>query len=161
MKKQFAVDVTPAHEKLVAALHSLAEQQGLAGGNSYSITCGVRRLPGGTVYLERIDIMNDGNPPVAGTWPPAYPDAMTDDLREILGLPNFVCSPYAALFRDAGVAEIKRQAEAEQAFVIDLLLRLYLKHGAAWRAFFAAKMQSALEAIKTQQAIDAARGAEG
>lgn len=76
--------------------------------------------------------------------PLLYPDTLTDDLQEVLGWPNFRCAPIAHLFRDAG-ADIARKAEAEQAYVLDWLIRLTILHGPDWRAVAAADMQAAQE----------------
>jgi hypothetical protein len=57
-----------------------------------------------------------------------YPAELNDDLKRILGMPNFACIPYAQAFRSYGYA-IKHKAEEEQAFTIDWLLRQYLKGG--------------------------------
>lgn len=54
------------------------------------------------------------------------------DLLEILGRPNFLCSPLAECLRADGV-EIPRKSECEQATVIRWMLNLYLQHGAGWR----------------------------
>jgi hypothetical protein len=61
----------------------------------------------------------------------ALPD-LNDDLRDILGRPNFTCITIAQRLREMGHS-IKHRAEYEQAAVIHLLLSHYLKHGAAWR----------------------------
>jgi hypothetical protein len=65
---------------------------------------------------------------------PAYPDELTTDLREVLGWPNFVCGPFAHLMRAAGVADIKRKAEDEQAHVLHWLIKHVLRDGANWRS---------------------------
>lgn len=57
---------------------------------------------------------------------------MDKDLLEILGRPNFLCSPLAECLRADGV-EIPRKSECEQAEVIRWMLNLYLQHGAGWR----------------------------
>lgn len=60
-----------------------------------------------------------------------FPDVLTDDLREVLGWPNFRCGPIAHLMRAAG-ADIKTKAEDEQAVVLHWFVTLVLKHGADW-----------------------------
>lgn len=57
---------------------------------------------------------------------------MNTDLLEILGKPNFMCSPLAECLRVGGV-DIRRKSECEQAEVIRWMLNLYLLHGAEWR----------------------------
>lgn len=57
---------------------------------------------------------------------------LTDDLREILGRPNFTCAPLAVHLRDCGHT-ILPKAEHEQAAVIHWLLTLYIAHGSEWK----------------------------
>jgi len=58
---------------------------------------------------------------------------LDDDLRDILGRPNFACIRLANLFRKEG-AVIASKAEDEQAHVIHWMLGLRLKHGREnWR----------------------------
>ncbi|MCA7012486.1 hypothetical protein LF934_07480 [Dickeya dadantii] len=54
------------------------------------------------------------------------------DLIEILGRPNFHCSPVAQCLRIAG-AEILRKSEHEQAACIHWMLGLYVEHGENWK----------------------------
>jgi hypothetical protein len=60
-----------------------------------------------------------------------FPSELTDDLREVLGWPNFKCAPIAHLMRAAG-ADIKHKAEDEQAAVLHWMVRLVLRHGPDW-----------------------------
>lgn len=55
-----------------------------------------------------------------------------DEVKWILGRPNFMVCPVAHLFRKLG-QKIKEKAEEEQAFVIYWMLCLYEKHGKNWR----------------------------
>jgi hypothetical protein len=64
-----------------------------------------------------------------------YPKSLNNDLLDVLGMPNFICSPIAHAYRDAGQADIPRKAEAEQAFVIDKLVRFVIQHGTEWRKY--------------------------
>ena len=57
--------------------------------------------------------------------------AFDETVREILGKPNFACSPIASILRLGGM-EIKRKAEDEQACVLYWLLEMYCKHGENW-----------------------------
>jgi NTP pyrophosphatase (non-canonical NTP hydrolase) len=80
----------------------------------------------------------------AATLPP-----LDDDLIDILGRPNFACTPIAEALRKSG-REIKRRSEHEQAAVIHWMLGLLLKHGASWKSFanaelHANRMESALQ----------------
>ncbi|WP_296277832.1 hypothetical protein [Pseudomonas sp. UBA7530] len=57
---------------------------------------------------------------------------LDDDLRYILGRPNFWCYSLANAMRAMG-QEIARKAEEEQAAVIHWLLKAYFEHGPGWR----------------------------
>lgn len=57
-----------------------------------------------------------------------YPDAPSDALRHVLGLPNYRCAPYAHLMRDRG-ADIDTHSEDGQAHVLHWLVKLILDHG--------------------------------
>jgi hypothetical protein len=61
-----------------------------------------------------------------GTLPP-----FDDDVRRILGRPNFACVHLASALRRAG-QHIDRKAEAEQAAVIYWMLGFYCRFGQAW-----------------------------
>lgn len=61
--------------------------------------------------------------------PASIPD--TPEVRDILGRPNFWCSPWANVLRMRGDA-IPRKAEEEQAAVIRFMLNHYLANGADW-----------------------------
>jgi hypothetical protein len=70
--------------------------------------------------------------PASGAATGAWPFELNDDLRFVLGRPNFWCAPFAHAFRKAGHA-IPTNAEEEQAFVLHWLTGLVLKHGENWR----------------------------
>lgn len=61
------------------------------------------------------------------------PDSIpnTPEVRDILGRPNFWCSPWANVLRMRG-DEIPNKAEEEQAAVIRFMLNHYLANGTAW-----------------------------
>ncbi|HEL5401698.1 TPA: hypothetical protein UOJ25_001812 [Stenotrophomonas maltophilia] len=61
--------------------------------------------------------------------PASFPD--TQEVRDILGRPNFWCSPWANVLRMRG-DEIPNKAEEEQAAVIRFMLNHYLANGADW-----------------------------
>lgn len=71
---------------------------------------------------------------------------LDENLRLILGRPNFACGQLAQMLRLGG-QEIERRAEHEQAAVIYFLLNIYLKHGSGW----AEKASDAFAAIAAQQ----------
>lgn len=75
-----------------------------------------------------------------------FPSEMTTELEHILGRPNFVCGPIAHIFQAAG-ADIPRKAEAEQAFVLHWMVKLYLTHGDDWREHCEQELKEARAAV--------------
>lgn len=73
---------------------------------------------------------------------------LTDDLREILGRPNFTCHFIAKALRVMG-HPIAHKSEDEQAVVIHWLLGIYLKHGPDWRQRAAAELEEASQSLNT------------
>ncbi|WP_447733449.1 hypothetical protein [Pseudomonas shirazensis] len=73
---------------------------------------------------------------------------LTDDLREILGRPNFTCHFIAKALRVMGHS-IAHKSEDEQAVVIHWLLGIYLKHGPDWRQRAAAELEEASQSLNT------------
>jgi hypothetical protein len=57
---------------------------------------------------------------------------LDDEVRWILGRPNFACADIARLLRKTG-QKVEKRAEDEQAVAIHLMLSMYMKHGADWR----------------------------
>lgn len=100
---------------------------------------GISDLEAGDVLMvaDRAITDEDGSgevytapPAQAGDLGPAsIPD--TQEVRDILGRPNFWCSPWANVLRMRGDA-IPRKAEEEQAAVIRFMLNHYLANGADW-----------------------------
>lgn len=84
----------------------------------------------------------------------AIPD-MDEHLLQILGRPNFWCSPIASVLRHGG-AEIRRKAEDEQAVVIHWLLTLYLQHGAEWWEVATAE----IERVRAAQSTTSSKGGD-
>lgn len=78
---------------------------------------------------------------------PSAPE-LTDDLREILGRPNFTCHFIAKALRVMGHS-IAHKSEDEQAVVIHWLLGIYLKHGPDWRQRAAAELEEASQSLST------------
>lgn len=78
---------------------------------------------------------------------PSAPE-LTDDLREILGRPNFTCHFIAKALRVMGHS-IAPKSEDEQAVVIHWLLGIYLKHGSDWRQRASAELEEASKALKS------------
>jgi hypothetical protein len=58
--------------------------------------------------------------------------AMDDEVRWILGQPNFACISYANALRRLGHS-IPNKVEEEQAAVIHWMLTVYAQHGESWR----------------------------
>ncbi len=71
--------------------------------------------------------------------PASIPD--TPEVRDILGRPNFWCSPWANVLRRRGDV-IPCKAEEEQAAVIRFMLNYYLAHGAGWAEAAEAEIQA-------------------
>ncbi|MFQ6574172.1 hypothetical protein [Pseudomonas sp. UM16] len=67
---------------------------------------------------------------------------LTDDLREILGRPNFTCHYIAQALRQMG-RTIAKKSEDEQATVIHWMLGHYLKYGADWRQHASDELKAA------------------
>ncbi|HDS0944971.1 Lar family restriction alleviation protein [Stenotrophomonas maltophilia] len=65
----------------------------------------------------------------------------TPEVRDILGRPNFWCSPWANVLRRRGDV-IPCNAEEEQAAVIRFMLNHYLAHGAGWAEAAEAELQA-------------------
>ncbi|MCW3699253.1 VRR-NUC domain-containing protein [Burkholderia cenocepacia] len=89
--------------------------------------------------------------------PRIYPDEMSAALRDVLGRPNFWCSPIAHEMRAAG-ADIKRKAEDEQAHVLHWLVKLVLAYGDSWQEHAAIDLRAIREAADARRA-DLAGGA--
>lgn len=71
-----------------------------------------------------------------------YPDTLTPNLTEVLGMMNFHAVPIAHIFRAAGAA-IPEKTENEQAFVLDFLIRLVIKYGDGWKSMANAEIGQA------------------
>ena len=57
---------------------------------------------------------------------------LDEEVRWILGQPNFACAGIANVLRQMGYV-IERRAEHEQAAAIHWMLTIYCEHGGAWR----------------------------
>ena len=55
-----------------------------------------------------------------------------DEVKAILGRPNFTCAGIAELLRSTG-QKIEYKAESEQAHVLYWMLTMYEKHGKSWK----------------------------
>ena len=79
------------------------------------------------------------------------PDAINDDLIEILGHPNFACGAIARRMRADG-ATIPPKSEVEQAHVLFKLMGIYAEHGAFWRNHAAVWIDEMSERVKARTA---------
>jgi len=75
---------------------------------------------------------------------------LDDDLREILGKPNFRCSPIAQALRLMG-KQIAHKAEDEQAATIHWMLGLYFKNGKDWRSHGESEVRAAMTASENRE----------
>jgi len=94
-----------------------------------------------------------------------FPRELTPEVRDVLSIMCFEAGPIAHAFRQADRAEIKTQAEDEQAFVLHWLLTIALEHGTGWRKHAGdvlevviAEAKAAVAARKEAPAMEAARG---
>lgn len=68
-----------------------------------------------------------------------WPAALTQGLREILGIPNFQCGPMAHAYQKIGEFSgsdglaLDKRAEDEQAFILHKLVSFWFEHGDGWR----------------------------
>lgn len=69
-----------------------------------------------------------------------YPNDLTPELRDVLGMPMWETGRLAAALRAAG-HDIRRKAEDEQAHVLHWLTGLALSHGAGWRQVAAEQIE--------------------
>lgn len=72
-----------------------------------------------------------------------------DDIKDILGIPNFRCGPMARMLREIG-HEIPCKAEDEQAYVLHFLLGYWKEFGGNWRQEANEFVKNELEKLKTQ-----------
>lgn len=88
-----------------------------------------------------------------GAVPPAlaYPPAMTPTLEHVLGFMNFRTGPIAHVFQAAGFP-IPTKCEAEQAFVLDRMIRAVLEHGDTWSEVFTADIKAQYTIIEKKKA---------
>ena len=61
---------------------------------------------------------------------------LNNDLKIILGRPNFACGQIAETLRRKGI-DCKRKAEEEQALTIHTMLSFYERYGDEWNGEFA------------------------
>jgi hypothetical protein len=76
-----------------------------------------------------------------------YPESLTPTLAHVLGFMNFRTGPMAHVFRAAG-HDIATKCEAEQAFVLDWMIRTVIRHGDKWAEVLADDLNAARAAIQ-------------
>jgi len=76
-----------------------------------------------------------------------WPERLTPELGEVLGMMVFETCPIAHAFRAAG-RDIAPKTEAEQAFVLHWLIGVALEHGANWRAAAGQRLWEIVEVAK-------------
>ncbi|WP_258153112.1 MULTISPECIES: hypothetical protein [unclassified Pseudomonas] len=93
--------------------------------------------------------MNEAHAKLAGLYEAAQAQhsvperlELTDDLKNILGRPNFTCTHLAQALRQIGFV-IDRKAEAEQAACLHWMLNHYLANGANWKVHAEAELKAA------------------
>lgn len=74
-----------------------------------------------------------------------YPAAITPELTAVLSLMNFQTGPLAHVYRAAGHT-IAHKCEAEQAFMLDRMIKIVLEHGENWRNAFSKDVSIARDA---------------
>ncbi len=87
--------------------------------------------------------------PADGHGPFLYPVESSQEIKDILGMMVFECSPIAHGFQAAGY-DIPKRVEDEQAFVLHWLLLIALQHGPSWREIAAKRLNDVLQAAKAQ-----------
>jgi hypothetical protein len=85
-----------------------------------------------------------------GEVPMLYPQTMTPALEHVLGTMNFRTSPVAHVFQKAGFA-IPTKCEAEQAFVLDRMIRAVLTHGEGWADVFNDDIRAQFDIIEAKK----------
>lgn len=85
-----------------------------------------------------------------GEVPMLYPRTMTPALENVLGFMNFRTGPIAHVFQKAGFA-IPTKCEAEQAFVLDRMIRAVLTHGEGWADVFNADIRAQFDIIEAKK----------
>ena len=85
-----------------------------------------------------------------GEVPMIYPQTMTPALEHVLGVMNFRTCPIAHVFQKAGFA-IPTKCEAEQAFVLDRMIRAVLTHGEGWADVFNADIRAQFNIMEAKK----------
>lgn len=75
-----------------------------------------------------------------------YPEHITPEIDEVLGLLTYNTTPLARAYRDAGIAkDLPRKIEREQAFMLHKMILLALKHGEKWKDAFREELKPVLD----------------
>lgn len=78
---------------------------------------------------------------------PLWPNELTPELRDILGMMCFEFIKLSQIFRAAGI-DVPKHAEDEQAFFLHRLLGHWFRHGTNWRDAANADMREVAERAK-------------
>lgn len=81
-----------------------------------------------------------------------------DEVRWIMGRPNFVTGPFAHLLRAMGHT-IPTKCEEEQAYTIHWWLTMYAKHGSDWRRIVDEECEPIRQKLRDQRAAKEAAAA--
>lgn len=76
---------------------------------------------------------------------------LDNEVRWILGRPNFVTGPFADLLRAAG-HKIERKCEDEQAYTIHFWLTMYGQHGQEWRRVVDETLEPVRQRLRDERA---------
>lgn len=165
-------DVAVARFALAMMDKMAAQRDKGYGGWDNPATCPTTRLQDllvDHVYKgDPVDVANfammlwnrrESTTPCNSEWPLLYPPNMTKELEDALSYMNFQTGPIAHVFQAAGFP-VRRRCEAEQAFVLDRMIRAVLVHGEGWLEAFAADVQKQREIIKEKRAATPADGAD-
>jgi hypothetical protein len=122
-----------------------------APGGLFRVTFGFSTLMHNNVCDPALDVLELHPDLVAAREAAkrAYPQEITPELRDVLGMMNFETCPIAHGFRDAG-ASIPRKVEEEQAYVLHWLIGHVLTAGPDWRKAAAIDLKAAADAIKAK-----------
>lgn len=129
--------------RLLAEIDSLVGSAEVSGLIRDARSCAQKARSVTAKAITIVTALDAQQPAQAGRAPESL--ELTDELRNILGRPNFTCTHFAAALRRQGHS-IERKSEAEQAACIHWMLNHYLAHGADWRTHAEAELKAAASA---------------
>lgn len=119
------VRITTRVARLEFALRGLSKAYAACNGEDHPAYEDAQRALADALSAQVKDVASSGGM--------EFPEALTDDLRDVLSTMIWTSGQIAACLR-AGGDQIKTRAEDEQAHVLHWLISLALKHGPEWRA---------------------------